>query len=255
MTTSARSRGLTLASAAESHERFRLGYPDEVVDRTLAYAGRPVATAVEIGAGTGKATRAFASRGVRVIALEHVPDMFSVLQREAVGMQVDPVPSAFEEYDGPPVDLVFAAGSWHLTDPITRWAHAADLLVDGGALAVFGARVCIADPAVQAAVAQACRTTLDDSAFQPPGGASGRRRVWPGDELDGSPLFTDVEDHLLAREVLLPHREYIGYLTTLSALLELPLEERQHVLRRIGYVVPDQVRVDITIRLVLARRS
>ena len=65
MSTSATPRGLLFGTAAESYERFRLGYPDEVVDRTLAYAGRPVSSAVEVGCRHGQGHPAFASRGSR----------------------------------------------------------------------------------------------------------------------------------------------------------------------------------------------
>ena len=53
-------RALSFGSVAAAYERFRPGYPDALVDQVLTYAGRPVRTALEIGAGTGKATRAFA---------------------------------------------------------------------------------------------------------------------------------------------------------------------------------------------------
>src|ERR1700709_1053968 len=128
--TSATSRGLLRGTSAESYERFRLGYPDQVVDRTLAYAVSHVRRAVEVAAGTGKATRAFASRGVHVTALEADSDMFTVLCRETVGMPGEAVLSSFEKYDGPPVDLLYAAASWDWTDPLHSWTRAVDLLVD-----------------------------------------------------------------------------------------------------------------------------
>lgn len=249
------SRGLLFGSVAESYERFRLGYPDEVVDRTLSYAGGQVAAAVEVGAGTGKATRAFASRGIAVTALEPDPDMFAVLERETAAMPVTPVQSRYEEYVAGPVDLLYAASAWHWTDPATRWTHAAGLLVDDGVVAVFGSPMRIADPAVQDAVADALPPTLDDEAFRPHGGDWQRGRPWPAYELDGSDLFTDVEEHLLAREVVVPQKEYVGYLSTLSAYLELPMMEREQVLHLAAGVVPAQVRLDLTVSLCLARRT
>jgi SAM-dependent methyltransferase len=242
MTISAASRGLTFGTAAESYERFRLGVPDEVVERTLGYAGREVTRAVEVGAATGKATRAFASRGVRVAALEPDPEMFAVLQREAAGMQVTPVPSTFEAYVGPRTDLVYAAGSWHRTDPRIRWSHAADLLVEGGVLAVFDAPVRIADPDLRAAASD---VRADD-----PDAASGPRTEEPA----ASGLFTDVQVHRLAREMSVSDREYVGYLSTLSTLLDLAPDVRQDVLRRTAELLPAQVRLDLTVRLLLARR-
>jgi SAM-dependent methyltransferase len=255
MSTPATSRGLLFGTAAEAYERFRPGYPDEVVDRTLDYAARPVESAIEIGAGTGKATRAFTCRGIRVTALEPDPAMFGVLEREMVAMPVQPVRTAFEEYDGPPADLLYAAASWHWTDPTRRCARAAALLVDGGTLAVFGAPVRAADPEVQAAVAAVTGSSPGGTAFGPPGPAGSERQNWLDRELRESGLFTDVEHHLLSRVLPLPQREYVGYLSTVSAYLELSFEDRYELLGRITSVLPDQVEVDLSVGLHLARRA
>jgi SAM-dependent methyltransferase len=255
MTTSATPRGLLFGAAAESYERFRLGYPDEVVDRTLAYAGRPVRTAVEVGSGTGKATRAFASRGVRITALEPDPNMFTVLQRESIAMPVTPVHTRFEEYDGPPVDLLYAAAAWHWTEPETRWTRTAHLLVEDGVVAIFGSPMSLVDPHVQAAVEEARRPYLSDDTFRPPDGGPADGRRWPAWELDGCDLFTDVQDLVLPREVVVPQKEYVGYLSTVSAYLQLTVRQRQEVLMRIAEVLPTQVRLDAGVRLCLARKA
>lgn len=239
---SAMSRGLTVGVAAESHERFRLGYPDEVVDRTLRFVGRPVTHAVEVGAGTGKATRAFASRGIDVQALEPDPYMYGVLQRETLGMSVRPVLTDLETYPGPRTDLVYAASSWHWTDPATRAGHAARLLTDAGVLAVFGSPMSVAEPHLQDAVATVAGNALDEPLPD------------VADELHRSGLFADVVHLRLDRRLVLPQREYVGYLTTLPAYLQLPTEERQELLRRVVEVVPQQVPVDLTVGLHLARR-
>src|SRR5690349_24247882 len=63
-------RALSFGVVAEAYERFRPAYPVELFDMVMAYAGQPVRTALEIGAGTGKATRLFAQRGVTVTAVE-----------------------------------------------------------------------------------------------------------------------------------------------------------------------------------------
>jgi len=68
-------RSLSFGSAAEQCERYRLGNPDDVVDAVLEFAGRPVHSALEIGAGTGKATHPFAARGIAVTALEPDAEM------------------------------------------------------------------------------------------------------------------------------------------------------------------------------------
>jgi hypothetical protein len=243
--TSAPSRGLQRGTAAESYERFRLGYPDEVVDRTLAYAEIPVRSAVEVEAGTGKATRAFASRGVHVTALEPDVDMFTVLEREAIGMSVEPVLSSFEKYDGPRVDLVYAAVAWDWTDPLHHWTRAVDLLVDGGVVALFSSPMKVADRAVQADI---------DAVFARNDHHLKASAGWLHDEMAVADLVVDVEHHVVPREVVLLQREYIGFLSTVHDYAELPMEERQDVLRRTASVLPSQVLVDATLGLHLARR-
>lgn len=242
---SAAPRGLTFGMAAESYERFRPGYPDEVVERTLAFAGRDVKRAVEVGSGTGKATRAFASRNIHVTALEPDPDMFSVLRRETAGMPVVPVHTTFEAYAGPPTDLVFAAASWHWTDPGTRWGHTADLLVAGGVVAVFGSPLRIADPVVEAAATAAGAPTPVEATDPAPDRAG----------LAESGVFHDVEEHLLEREVVVSQRDYVGHLSTLSTFLDLRPDARHEALRRVASVLPAQVHLDLGVRLLLARRA
>lgn len=243
--TTAPSRGLQRGTAAESYERFRLGYPDEVVDRPLAYADISVRSAIEVEAGTGKATRAFASRGVHVTALEPDVDMFSVLERETVGMSVEPVLSSFEKYDGPRVDLVYAAAAWDWTDPLHHWTRAVDLLVDNGVLALFSSPMKLADRSLQAAI---------DSVFARNDQHLRAAAGWLHDEMTASDLVVDIEHHVVPREVVLLQREYIGFLSTIPDFADLPMEERQDVLRRIAGVLPSQVLVDATLGLHLARR-
>ena len=199
-----------------------------MVDRTLAYAGRPVGSAVEVGAGTGKATRAFASRGVQVVALE--PDTGDVRRpgaRDGRDACDTGRLSAFEAYDGPPADLVYAAAAWHWTDPATRWTHAADLLEPGGVLSIFGSQLRIADPDLQQAVS---RAIADDARRLgvPAEGDEGSARVgWRFEDIEESGLFAEVESHDLAREVTVSQKEYVGHLTTISAFLLLTIEGRQ----------------------------
>ena len=256
MTASSPSRGLLFGTAAEAYERYRLGYPDEVVDRTLAYVRAPVTRALEIGAGTGKATRAFVSRGVEVVALEPDEGMVGVLRRETRGMSVDVRHSTFEGYDGPRTNLVYAAASWHWTEPASRWARAAELIDDGGALAIFGGPMRLADDEVQDAVAHAVGEDLPDEAFlssdkRPDPAAADR---WPTREMRECGWFEDIQVHDVSRIVTVPVQEYIGYLSTLSAYLVLEPPVRQDVLHRITAVVPDQVRLDLSVGLHLGRR-
>jgi SAM-dependent methyltransferase len=251
-------RGLVFGGAAEEYEEHRLGYPDAVVDLTLAYARPPVGTALEVGAGTGKATRLFAAWGLEVTACEPDAAMAAVLRRTTAGLPVDVVLSTFEAFEacGRTYDLLLSASAWHWTDPATRWDRTAALLRPGGTVALFGsgqAGARLLDPALQEAMVAVRREVIPDETRATEGRAPSGT-WWPGSELETDPRFTDVEEHDLARVVHRSRAEQLAVLGTLSAYLTLPRAVREDLLARVGAVLPDEVAVDATVRLHLARR-
>jgi SAM-dependent methyltransferase len=247
-------RALSFGSVASVYERFRPGYPDELVDEVLAYASRPVRTALEIGAGTGKATRVFAGRGIAVTATDPDQAMLREL-RKHVPEAVATVQAAFEDLPLTPVyDLVFAAASLHWTEPDHRWSRVAAMLKRDGIFASFGGQMHLADPDVERAVWAARSQFLADDEVPPPDGTpAGSPMQWPGTELAQSDQFTDVRQSSIERRATISAREYVGHLSTISAYLELPDPVREHVLGRILEVLPERVTLVADITLHLAR--
>jgi SAM-dependent methyltransferase len=137
-----REQRLVFGEVAELYDRVRAGYPDALVDDVITYAGadRPDLRALEVGAGTGKATVSFAARGVEVLAIEPSRAMAAVARRNC-----EPFPlvrieeTSFEDW---PVQTgafgcVYAAQAWHWVAPDVRDRKAAQALAPGGALAMF----------------------------------------------------------------------------------------------------------------------
>ncbi|MBD3925330.1 class I SAM-dependent methyltransferase [Nocardioides cavernae] len=246
------SRALSFGSVAAAYERFRPGYPGALVDAVLAYAGGPVATALEIGAGTGKATRVFAARGLAVTATEPDAAMLAELERH-VPDSVRTVRATFEELPlTSTYDLVYAAAALHWTRAEGRWERAAKLLEPGGVLASFGGPLDLADPGLEDAVRCARAPWLaDDDVPSPDGTPDSAAMQWPGTELSRSELFTDVRQVELDRRTTVSALDYVGLLSTVSAYLELPPIDREAAFGRILAVLPPQVDVvgDITLHL------
>jgi SAM-dependent methyltransferase len=248
-------RALSFGVRAEAYERFRPGYPVELFDIVAAYAGRPVATALEIGAGTGKATRLFAERGVAVTATEPDGAMLAEL-RKHVPASVETVRAAFEELrPGERYGLVYAAAALHWTNPEGRWPRVAALLEPGGVFACFGGPFQPADPAVQEAVRAARAPDVDrDDVPSPDGTPPEQEMQWPGTELQRSEWFTDVRQSVIERRLTLTAREYVDHLSTVSAYLVLPAPVRERVFTRIARALPDTVEIDSDVTVHLARR-
>src|SRR4051794_19159726 len=163
-------RALSFGSVAEAYEQFRLGYPTELVDVIDDYAGRPLRSALEIGAGTGKATRLFAARGIAVTATEPDDAMLAELSKH-VPANVSTVRASFEDLPAAArYDLVYAAASLHWTEPAGRWPRVASLLEPDGVFASFGGPVRLADPAIEEAVGVARAPFLDSDEVPSPDG-------------------------------------------------------------------------------------
>lgn len=244
-------RALSFGSVAEAYERFRPDYPEAVVDTVLDYAGHRVASALEIGAGTGKATRVFAARGVAVTATEPDAAMLAELRVHAPAAAV--VRARFEELPvGTPYDLVYAAAAMHWTDAAGRWERVARMLAPGGVFASFGGPLQLADPGLDARVRAARAPFLaDDEVPSPDGTPAGNPMQWPGTELTRSDLFADVRQVVLERRMPLTADDYIGLLATVSAYIELPASDRERALAAVRDVLPEHVDVvgDITLHL------
>lgn len=241
--------GLLFGSVADSYERYRLGYPGELCAAVLRYAGRPVGAALEVGAGTGKATRLFASAGIEVTALEPDRQMAALLIRTTQGLPVEPVVATFERFHtARRFDLVYSAAAWHWTDPQTRWAKAVDLLVPGGVLALFGRPFELMDPALSAVIDDIERRLL-------PGHGQIPGHPWSAEDMAYVHGLAEVTEHRLPGAVTMTAADFVGRLATASAYLRLQPDDRAEALRQVRAALPDQVDIDTTVQLALARRT
>jgi SAM-dependent methyltransferase len=128
--------------AAETYDRARQEYPPELFLALVELSGIPEnGRILEIGPGTGKATRPMAEQGYVITAVELGTSLAAVARRNlgsfpAVDIQV----AGFEDWSLPeePFDLVMAATAWHWLDQKPAIEKAARALRPGGALAIFG---------------------------------------------------------------------------------------------------------------------
>jgi SAM-dependent methyltransferase len=246
-------RALSFGAVAAAYEQFRPAYPAELFDTVMTYARQPIRTALEIGAGTGKATRLFAEHGITVTATEPDAAMLAEL-RTHVPASVTTVRAAFE--DLPPSEaygLVYAAASLHWTNPSGRWSRMAALLEPGGVFASFGGPVELADPVMADAVRAARAPFLDSDDVPSPDGTP-LDMQWPGTELQQCEWFADVQQSVIERRLTMSAAYYVGHLSTISAYLQLPSSDQNEVYERIGRVLPDSVEVVADITIHLARR-
>jgi len=122
----------TFDTVAELYDRARPTYPPELIDYVVALGPR----ILEIGPGTGQATRALVERGAEVTAVELGPGLAAIARRNVPAAEI--VVADFETWEPARTgfDAVAAFTSFHWLEPGAKYAKAARLLRPGGALAV-----------------------------------------------------------------------------------------------------------------------
>lgn len=100
----------------------------------------PQSQILEIGPGTGQATKPLAARGFAITAIELGTSLAQIARQELQGYpKVNIVSGAFEEIQMPSqsFDLVFAAIAFHWIKPGLRFAKSHQLLKQNGHLAII----------------------------------------------------------------------------------------------------------------------
>ena len=137
-----RDLGRVFNEVPELYDRVRPAYPDELFADLVAITGMDRWSPVlEVGCGTGQATRSLGALGYPVTAIEPGAGMAALArQRLAAFGNVEVENSAFEEWDdgGRRFDVLVAASAWHWVDPSIGWRRAHDVLHPRGWMALLG---------------------------------------------------------------------------------------------------------------------
>ena len=137
-----RELGRVFNEVPELYDRVRPGYPDELFADLVAITGITEGSSVlEVGCGTGQATRSLARIGCSVTAVERGREMATVAaDRLGAFPHVRIETSSFEAWldGGRRFDLLVAAASWHWVDPSIGWRKAHHVLRHDGWMALIG---------------------------------------------------------------------------------------------------------------------
>jgi len=123
----------SFGSATEAYEAGRPSYPDAAVEWMLEPAG-PRPRVADVGAGTGKLTRAVQRTGAHVIAVEPDAAMLDVLRESVPG--VETLVGRAERMNLPDesLDAVVLGQAWHWVDVAAASSEVARVLKPGGVL-------------------------------------------------------------------------------------------------------------------------
>ncbi|SRR6266446_2796698 len=211
---------------ADLYDAARPSYPEALIDEAVAWSGiPPEGRILEIGAGTGKATLAFARRGFAILALEPLPNMAAVLRAKAAAFPVVSIEeSTFETWRGGngAFDLTISAQAFHWVDPAVKYVKAAAALRPGGALALIRNETSGLEPSLRAQLDAAYARWFPGVTWTAARDSVEPKRAEVAAEIARSGLFGPVRSASFPWTASYTTRQYLDLLETHSdhALLE-----------------------------------
>jgi ubiquinone/menaquinone biosynthesis C-methylase UbiE len=266
-----RNKRILFDEMVEHYDKARWGYPDELYADIFRYSGPGQGKkALEIGAGTGKATAPFLDSGYDVTAVEMSRKMSGFLLekfKEYDHFRV--LTSTFEEalLDDETYDLVFAATSFHWVDAEIGCPKVFRILKSGGAFALFRSNPV---PAIGEEIYEEIQTVYEKTYYRHYPSKERPVRNSREDWMKPSEIrkrfgfdglarygFKDVTMKLYHASRTFRADEYIGLLDTFSDHRSLPADLRMALYEGIREVIlrhGGHHRVDYVFQLYLGRK-
>jgi SAM-dependent methyltransferase len=129
-----KTRADSFGREAQRYDRSRPGYPPALIDDIVGRDPHEVSV-LDVGCGTGIASRLLAERGAHVLGVDGNAGMAEIAALHGIPVEV----ARFEAWDPAErtFDRVASAQAWHWLDPAASTGKAASVLRPGGRLCVF----------------------------------------------------------------------------------------------------------------------
>ncbi len=227
-----RQRALSFGGIAMQYDRARPSYPPALIDRLMEWSPHQV---VDVGCGTGRASRLLMARGCEVIGVEPDPSMAAIARSHGVTVEE----GTFEDWDPRQrrFDLVMSGQAWHWVQPEAGAAKAASVLRHGGRLAVFwnrGRHDSETGAALDAVYARLAPSIAQKSADLRPPMEVPADRV---EALRNSGPFSAVETEEFTWETVYDRAAWLDLIATHSDHVTLPDAVQAKLLDAVGDVV------------------
>jgi SAM-dependent methyltransferase len=228
-------------SVASLYDRYRPGYPAEVLADVFesAHIGE-TSRVLEIGCGTGQLSVPLAEHGAELVAVELGPRLAAIARRNLSRFPNARVETAaFEEWPLPAeaFDAVVCATAFHWLDPEVRFSKSAQALRRGGALVIVHPHQVTGGTPGFFPDSQKyyVKWGLSDDPFFAPTAPADAPIMYA--DLDDRSEFTAVQRHRFVTPRRFTSKSYVGNLETDSLVLGLEETARAGFLADIAHLI------------------
>jgi ubiquinone/menaquinone biosynthesis C-methylase UbiE len=230
------------SSVAETYDRVRPKYPQELLDRAVQLAGIPKnGDVLEIGCGPGTATIGLAQMGFRLVfSLEPSLEACTLASQNCHEYSnVTVVNANFEEW--PPgicrFNAVVAATSWHWVAPKYKYLKAASVLKDGGSLILIWNTGMKPPIEIFKSLTELFKEYIPTFAqYKSNESELTEMRIFANEAIN-SGLFSNLREESQLIEVNYPIDDYLQLLTTYSPCIALSPQRRQELLEKMRSIL------------------
>jgi SAM-dependent methyltransferase len=220
---------------AREYELGRPLWPERLLDRVIhELALQSGAAVLDLGAGTGKLTRALVSRFARVYAVEPDEAMLGVLEEVVPGAEARRGSAQNIPLEDDSIDAVFSGEAFHWFATPEALAEIVRVLRPGGGLAVFW-NIGLEYPELGEEV-----DTLIDKTMER-GGAPGLPKVLSGEWRGpiAAAGFEELREGEVERDLVTDREGWIANLLSVSSIAAQPDEDRAAFAARLRELVPE----------------
>ena len=236
----------TFDEVAKLYDEARPGYPSEAFDDLVTLARlSPGARVLEIGPGTGQASRPLLQRGLEITAVEPGAALGALLGVNCP--EVDVIQARFEDYDPAEgaFDAVVCAQAWHWVPPEVGYAKASSALRQDGSLALmWNVHRGFEDGFFEAVQGSYLRTAPDVA--RDPTSQADKTGPEAHRQIEASGLFGGVETRVYTWRRTLDTETYLKLQQTHSDKRILPTGQLEALLADIGNLMETQFGGSIT---------
>lgn len=235
----------TFDNQAELYNRMRPRYPREIFDALIEATGlNDDARLLEIGPGTGQATRSFAEYRYNIVTIELGVALAKIARRELSKYKnVEVVTGAFEDvqFSDELFDLIYSATAFHWVNDEVKFTKSHSLLKQGGHLAVIH-RNHLAGDNFYTAVIPIYRKYKED---RPKSTKDSNSLIMNIDDIKENGIldkkyFKTVYHHVFPHSMKYTADEYVKLTSTYSPTLAMSQEKRDRFLGEIHNLINNE---------------
>lgn len=234
-------RKVVFDRVAAEYDAMRPGYPEEAIAFAVPAPPEEGGDLLEVGCGSGQATRSLLDRGYRIAAIDISPNLLTIARSHFGDRDnLTFLQTSFEDFSADRTetfDVILAPSSWHWIDPEIGFRRASRILRPDGVLSIMAHITPSPRRGFDRAVQSIYSRVVPEWAIRPETRTTSDVIRGVAEKMEESGYFTRVETREILWSRSMDRTEYLRLLGTYSDHRNLPEEQFDRLCEEIGELI------------------